>query len=62
MLAGPHIQGAQGVCCARHLANREVDVTVFSTNYVKMAESISSELTLFKETDGKHITNVKGEF
>uniref|UniRef100_A0AAY4D702 Enhancer of mRNA-decapping protein 3 n=1 Tax=Denticeps clupeoides TaxID=299321 RepID=A0AAY4D702_9TELE len=59
LLCGPHVQGAQGISCGRHLANHEVEVILFLPNFVKMLEVITSELTLFGKTGGKHVSNVK---
>lgn len=61
ILCGPHVQGAQGVSCGRHLANHGVDVTVFLPNCVKMQENITTELMLFRKTSGRHVLNVTGE-
>lgn len=61
LLCGPHVQGAQGISCGRHLANHEVEVILFLPNFVKMLEAITSELALFGKTGGKLVSNVKGE-
>lgn len=60
LLCGPHVQGAQGISCGRHLANHEVEVILFLPNFVKMLEAITSELALFGKTGGKLVSNVKG--
>ncbi|XP_041074047.1 enhancer of mRNA-decapping protein 3-like isoform X2 [Polyodon spathula] len=59
LLCGPHVQGAQGISCGRHLANHEVHVILFLPNFVKMLESITNELTLFGKTGGKQVSSVK---
>ncbi|XP_064169864.1 enhancer of mRNA-decapping protein 3-like [Anguilla rostrata] len=59
LLCGPHVQGAQGISCGRHLANHEVEVILFLPNFVKMLESITNELTLFSKTGGKQVSSVK---
>lgn len=59
ILCGPHIQGAQGISCGRHLANHEVEVILFLPNFLKMQESVTSEVTLFSWTSGKQVANVK---
>ncbi|XP_056621927.1 enhancer of mRNA-decapping protein 3-like isoform X2 [Triplophysa dalaica] len=59
LLCGPHIQGAQGVSCGRHLANHEVDVIVFLPNCVKMQETVTTELMLFNQTSGRHVQNIR---
>ncbi|XP_066558122.1 enhancer of mRNA-decapping protein 3 isoform X1 [Amia ocellicauda] len=59
LLCGPHVQGAQGISCGRHLANHEVHIILFLPNFVKMLESITNELTLFGKTDGKQVSSVK---
>lgn len=61
LLCGPHVQGAQGISCGRHLANHEVEVILFLPNFVKMLDSVTSELTLFSKTCGKQVSGVKGE-
>ncbi|KAM6937133.1 enhancer of mRNA-decapping protein 3 [Xenentodon cancila] len=59
LLCGPHVQGAQGISCGRHLANHEVEVILFLPNFVKMLDSVTSELTLFTKTGGKQVSNIK---
>ncbi|XP_061532148.1 enhancer of mRNA-decapping protein 3 isoform X2 [Phycodurus eques] len=59
LLCGPHVQGAQGISCGRHLANHEVEVILFLPNFVKMLDSVTSELTLFNKTGGKIVSNIK---
>ncbi|TRY54817.1 hypothetical protein DNTS_001784 [Danionella cerebrum] len=59
LLCGPHVQGAQGISCGRHLANHEVEVVLFLPNFVKMLEAITSELALFGKTGGRLVSNVK---
>lgn len=61
LLCGPHVQGAQGISCGRHLANHEVEVILFLPNFVKMLDSVTSELTLFSKTGGKQVSSIKGE-
>lgn len=61
LLCGPHVQGAQGISCGRHLANHEVEVILFLPNFVKMLDSVTSERTLFSKTGGKLVSNIKGE-
>lgn len=61
LLCGPHVQGAQGISCGRHLANHEVEVILFLPNFVKMLDSVTSELTLFGKTVGKQVSSIKGE-
>ncbi|XP_068131778.1 enhancer of mRNA-decapping protein 3 isoform X2 [Hyperolius riggenbachi] len=59
LLCGPHIKGAQGISCGRHLANHDVDVVLFLPNFVKMLDPVTSELNLFCRTEGKQVSNVK---
>ncbi|XP_008275865.1 enhancer of mRNA-decapping protein 3 [Stegastes partitus] len=59
LLCGPHIQGAQGISCGRHLANHEVEVILFLPNFVKMQESVTSEVNLYSRTSGKQVASVK---
>lgn len=62
LLCGPHVQGAQGISCGRHLANHEVEVVLFLPNFVKMLDSVANELTLFNKTGGKQVSSIKGGF
>ncbi|XP_030271235.1 enhancer of mRNA-decapping protein 3-like [Sparus aurata] len=59
LLCGPHIQGAQGISCGRHLANHEVEVILFLPNFLKMQESVTSEVNLYSRTSGKQVASVK---
>ncbi|KAM8891287.1 enhancer of mRNA-decapping protein 3 isoform 1-T2 [Spinachia spinachia] len=59
LLCGPHVQGAQGISCGRHLANHEVEVILFLPNFVKMLDSVTSELTLFNKTGGQQVSTIK---
>uniref|UniRef100_A0A8D3ADN5 Enhancer of mRNA-decapping protein 3 n=1 Tax=Scophthalmus maximus TaxID=52904 RepID=A0A8D3ADN5_SCOMX len=59
LLCGPHLQGAQGVSCGRHLANHGVEVILFLPNFVKMQESVTSEVNLYGRTSGKQVASVK---
>ncbi|XP_070301583.1 enhancer of mRNA-decapping protein 3 [Salvelinus sp. IW2-2015] len=59
LLCGPHVQGAQGISCGRHLANHEVEVILFLPNFVKMQESITNELALYSKTSGKQVASIK---
>ncbi|TNN63996.1 Enhancer of mRNA-decapping protein 3 [Liparis tanakae] len=60
LLCGPHIQGAQGVSCGRHLANHGVEVILFLPNFVKMQESVTGEVHLYTRTGNKQVASVKG--
>ncbi|XP_029430345.1 enhancer of mRNA-decapping protein 3 isoform X2 [Rhinatrema bivittatum] len=59
MLCGPHVKGAQGISCGRHLANHDVHVILFIPNFVKMLESVTNELNLFSRTQGQQVSSVK---
>ncbi|CAJ1048746.1 enhancer of mRNA-decapping protein 3-like isoform X1 [Xyrichtys novacula] len=59
ILCGPHIQGAQGISCGRHLANHEVEVILFLPNFLKMQDSVTGEVNLFSRTNGKQVASVK---
>ncbi|KAM9310907.1 enhancer of mRNA-decapping protein 3 [Gastrophryne carolinensis] len=59
LLCGPHIKGAQGISCGRHLANHDADVILFLPNFVKMLEPVTNELNLFCQSGGKQVSNVK---
>lgn len=61
LLCGPHVQGAQGISCGRHLSNHEVEVILFLPNFVKMLDAVTSEVTLFNKTGGKQVSSIKGE-
>ncbi|XP_062357569.1 enhancer of mRNA-decapping protein 3 isoform X5 [Cinclus cinclus] len=59
LLCGPHVKGAQGISCGRHLSNHDVHVILFLPNFVKMLESITNELNLFSKTQGQQVSSVK---
>ncbi|CAL8359444.1 unnamed protein product [Lota lota] len=59
LLCGPHIQGAQGISCGRHLANHEVEVILFLPNFVKMLDPVTTELALYSKTGGKQVSSIK---
>ncbi|XP_035508287.1 enhancer of mRNA-decapping protein 3-like [Morone saxatilis] len=59
LLCGPHIQGAQGISCGRHMANHEVEVILFLPNFLKMQELVTSEVNLYSRTSGKQVASVK---
>ncbi|XP_027428564.1 enhancer of mRNA-decapping protein 3 isoform X2 [Callorhinus ursinus] len=59
LLCGPHVKGAQGISCGRHLANHDVHVILFLPNFVKMLEPITNELSLFSKTQGQQVSNLK---
>jgi hypothetical protein len=61
LLCGPHVKGAQGISCGRHLANHDVQVILFLPNFVKMLESITNELSLFSKTQGQQVSSLRGE-
>eukprot|EP00057_Strongylocentrotus_purpuratus_P032371 XP_787406.2 PREDICTED: enhancer of mRNA-decapping protein 3 [Strongylocentrotus purpuratus] len=59
VLCGPHLQGAQGVSCARHLTHHGCTVTLFVPNFVKMLEELKQEIDLFDVTDGVKLQSYK---
>ncbi|XP_048225448.1 enhancer of mRNA-decapping protein 3 isoform X2 [Perognathus longimembris pacificus] len=59
VLCGPHVKGAQGISCGRHLANHDVQVVLFLPNFVKMLEPITNELSLFSKTQGQQVSSLK---
>ena len=61
VLCGPHMQGAQGVNCARQLAMHGVNVTLFVPNFMKVLDELKSELDLFELTEGKKTAFAKGK-
>ena len=60
LLCGPHVQGAQGVSCGRHLANHEVEVILFLPNFVKIQEALTHELSLFGRAWGRQVSGIRG--
>ncbi|KAM7406476.1 hypothetical protein PAMP_000850 [Pampus punctatissimus] len=56
---GPHIQGAQGINCGRHLANHEVEVILFLATFVKMQDLVTSEVNLYSRTSIKQVASIK---
>lgn len=59
VLCGPHIQGAQGLNCARHLVNHGVKTIVFLPNFIRMVQSVEQELKLFEMCGGKRYSNAQ---
>ncbi|KAK5873532.1 hypothetical protein PBY51_018567 [Eleginops maclovinus] len=59
VLCGPHMQGAQGISCARHLANHQVELILFLPNCLKMQECVSSEVQLYNQTSSQQVARVK---
>lgn len=53
VLCGPHMQGAQGVSCARQLSNHNVKVHLFVPNTVQIIRAMEDELSLFALCDAK---------
>uniref|UniRef100_A0A3Q3JMD5 YjeF N-terminal domain-containing protein n=1 Tax=Monopterus albus TaxID=43700 RepID=A0A3Q3JMD5_MONAL len=41
LLCGPHVQGARGISCGRHLAHCEVEIILFVPSFVKMQEVVT---------------------
>ena len=61
VLCGPHVQGAQGVNCARHLATHNIQVTLFMPSFVKVLQELEDELKLYDLCDGIKTSSVKGQ-
>ncbi|XP_034430507.1 enhancer of mRNA-decapping protein 3-like [Hippoglossus hippoglossus] len=59
LLCGPHLQGAQGISCGRHLANHGVEVILFLPNFVKIQEAVTSEVNLYSRTSGQQVASIK---
>ncbi|XP_033751004.1 enhancer of mRNA-decapping protein 3-like [Pecten maximus] len=57
VLCGPHIQGAQGVSCARQLSNHNVKVHLFVPSCVQMIRAMEDELSLFALCDAKRTSS-----
>lgn len=53
VLCGPHVQGAQGLACARHLLNHGVRTFVFLPNFLRMIPCVELELRLYEMCSGK---------
>lgn len=52
LLCWPHVQGAKGISCDRHLANYKVEVILFQPNFLKMQD-------LHSRSSGKQVASVK---
>uniref|UniRef100_A0A8C6PVR1 Enhancer of mRNA-decapping protein 3 n=1 Tax=Nothobranchius furzeri TaxID=105023 RepID=A0A8C6PVR1_NOTFU len=61
LLCGPHIQGAQGISCGRHLANHEVEVILLLPSFARMEEVLTREVCLYGRTSGLQVADVRGE-
>jgi len=61
VLCGPHIQGAQGLNCARHLSNHNVKTIVFLPNFLRMIQCVELELKMYELCNGKRYSLDKGE-
>lgn len=59
VLCGPHIQGAQGLNCARHLVNHGVKTIVFLPNFIRMVQCVEQELKLFEMCGGKRYSTAQ---
>ena len=55
VLAGTGGNSGGGICAARHLANRNVNVTVCISNILKLGEVPSEQRRIFQSTSGKEI-------
>ncbi|XP_076466024.1 enhancer of mRNA-decapping protein 3-like [Babylonia areolata] len=58
-LCGPHLQGALGMNCARHLANHDAKVVVFAPSFVRMNPCLETELQLLESTSASRISSHK---
>ncbi|KAL8615910.1 hypothetical protein ACOMHN_034586 [Nucella lapillus] len=58
-LCGPHLQGALGMNCARHLANHHAKVVVFLPSFVRVNPSLDTELKLLESTSALRIASHK---
>ncbi|WAR00959.1 EDC3-like protein [Mya arenaria] len=59
VLCGPHVQGAQGLNCARHLVNHGVRTIVFLPNFLRMIQAVELELRLYETSNGKRYSMEK---
>lgn len=57
VLCGPHMQGAQGLSCARHLVNHGVQTIVFLPNFLRMLQCVEQEMKLYDLCSGKKYSN-----
>nr|XP_033934890.1 enhancer of mRNA-decapping protein 3-like [Pseudochaenichthys georgianus] len=57
LLCGPHLQGAQGVSCGRHLANHQVQTVLFLPNCLKVQECVSREATLYSRSSSQQVAS-----
>ncbi len=55
VLAGTGGNGGGGICCARHLANRNADVTLCITDINKLDETPLFQRKIYQSTSGKEI-------
>ena len=60
-LCGPHLQGALGVNCARHMANHGAKVVVFAPSFMRMNPALETELKLLESTTATRTTSTKGQ-
>ena len=61
VMCGPHIQGAQGVNCARQLVMHGLNVTLFIPNFMKVLSELQTELDLFSLTSSTKVAFAKGK-
>ncbi len=59
VLAGTGGNGGGGICAARHLANKGIDVYLSITNIDRLTEVPGRQLEIFKNTTGKLIPEKK---
>ncbi|KAL3866142.1 hypothetical protein ACJMK2_043471 [Sinanodonta woodiana] len=59
VLCCPHIQGAQGLNCARQIANHNVKTIVVIPHLGSMEKIVEDELKLYKLCDRKTVTSAK---
>ncbi|XP_050400286.1 enhancer of mRNA-decapping protein 3 [Patella vulgata] len=59
ILCGPHIQGAEGINCARQLANHNVKTILYVPNNVKLPAEVERELILYDLCNGKKTSSAK---
>uniref|UniRef100_A0A1A8GK81 Enhancer of mRNA-decapping protein 3 n=1 Tax=Nothobranchius korthausae TaxID=1143690 RepID=A0A1A8GK81_9TELE len=59
LLCGPHMQGAQGISCGRHLANHEVEVILLLPSCARMGEMLTREVCLYGRTSGLQVADVR---
>ena len=62
VLAGPHLQGAQSLNCARHLACHNIRVITFVPTLTNLPDLVKAELELLLLSRAKVVSETQGKF